>query len=304
MPSIFWTFILLGLFLDTGISLFLNIYIVIAAAKNIGNGVKVSPPDVIHLVMGLVDLVLQCSLTVQSLLFDLYAPTLFMRKTYVPMTILNLSLIYFMSWLLAWLSAYYCTSIANFTHRLFLWSKRTISSTLWLLLLLSAVESFIIGISSIWSLNVEIEVSSPDNSTGEVFFVKGTFYFSLLHVQIATVLGSFLPFILTLLSILLTFSSLIRHMSRIKKKYSGITQQAHINGIRRISLLLLLSAVFCVTQLMYFSGRSSTSLDALNIISWLLITVFPAANAIIIIQASSKIKKAFVKIFCFGKHGR
>ncbi|KAM4023621.1 taste receptor type 2 member 140-like [Anomaloglossus baeobatrachus] len=297
MPSVFWTLVLIVLFLDTGLSLSLNVCIVISASRSIKNGVKVSPPDVIHLVMGLVGLVLQCCLTVQSYLFVLYTSILFMKKIYVPMTLLNLALIYFMSWLHAWLSAYYCTSIANFTHQLFLWSKRTIPSSLWLLLLLSAVESLVIGVSSIWSLIVETEDSSSDNCTDEVFFVKGTFYFSLLHVQIATVLGSFLPFVLTLLSILLTFSSLIRHMRRMKKSYCGITQQAHIKAIRSISLLLSLSAVFCIAQLMLFSGKASSSPDVLVTISWFLITVFPTANAIITIQVSSNIQKTFVKTF-------
>ncbi|XP_075687759.1 taste receptor type 2 member 50-like [Rhinoderma darwinii] len=195
-------------------------------------------------------------------------------------------------------------SITNFTHGLFVWFRRMISTSLWLLLLLSAVGSFIISVFSIWALNVEIEANPLDNRTSGRSIIKGTFYFSRVYVKIGTVLGSFLPFMLTLLSILLTFSSLIRHVRKIKQNYSGFTQQAHVNAIRRMCLLFVLSAIFCIAQLMFFASRPSSSPDSLVSISWFIVLSFPTADAIIIIQTSSNIQKIFLKTFCAGKHGR
>lgn len=303
MLSVFWTFALIGLLLGTGISVTLNTGIIIAAAKSLKNGRKVSPPDALHLVMGLVNLLLQGGMTVQGLLFVLYVSAMFIKEVYFPITALVFTLIYFSSWLNVWLSSYYCTSISNFPHQPFLWFRKTMSTSLWPLLLLSAAGSFAIGVSSIWALNADIETNSLDNRTGGSSFVKGTFYFSPFYVNIATILGCFVPFSLTFLSILLTFCSLTRHVKKLKKNYSGFTRQAHNNAIRRMCRMFTLSAVFCISQLMFFPSRPGSSPDALVTISWSLILVYPTADAIVIIQASSKIQKIFGETFCSGKHG-
>ncbi|XP_044130506.1 taste receptor type 2 member 9-like [Bufo gargarizans] len=303
MPSVVQNILWIVLLLQTGISVTLNIFIVIVASKSMKSGLKVSPPDVIHLLMGLMNIILQSCLMVQGFLYIFHLSALFIKEVYLPIIVLILTVIYFNSWLNAWLSSFYCTSIVNFTHQLFLWSKKIISTSLWLLLLLSALWSCIISVSSIWAFNVETESNSFNNCTGGSSFIKGTFYFSHFYVQIATFLGSFLPFLLTFLSILLTFSSLIKHVRKMKQNYKGFTQQTHINAIRKMCLLFILTIIFYIAQSMFFSSKPSSSPDALVIISYSVILNFPTANAFIIIQASSKIQKLFKRTLCLRKYG-
>ncbi|XP_069841126.1 taste receptor type 2 member 2-like [Dendropsophus ebraccatus] len=298
MFSVLGTLMLMGVVLDTGISITLNIFIVMVAAKSMKNGRKVFPPDVIHLVMGLVNLLLQCCLSVQSFLFVLYISAMFVREFYIPMTVFILTLTYFSSWLNALLSSYYFATITNFTHQLFLWFRKMISTSLWLLLSLSALDSFIVAVSSIWALNVEIETDSLDNCTGGNSFIKGMLSFHPSYVLVGAILGSFLPFALTLLSILLTFASLIKHVNKIRQKNSGFTRQAHINAIRRMFLLLTICSIFCICQLMLLPSRVGSSYSSLVTISQILMIIFPIADAIVIIQASSKMQQTLVKTFC------
>ncbi|XP_063788992.1 taste receptor type 2 member 40-like [Pseudophryne corroboree] len=265
-------------------------------AKSIRNYTRLNPSHLIHLLRGLVNILLQCSLTVQGSLYIICVPVLFIKEVYFPITIITLTMTYCSFWLTAWLCAYYCTTITNFRYGLWVWLKRT----LLVLLLLTAGGTFLIGLLCIWNIKIEAEVKGSENSTVGTSFFSGTFNVNPLYSLIATCLGCGLPFILILYSIILMVSSLLRHVCNMKQSDSGFTRpklQAHINAIRTFTLILVVSVTFCIAEIVLTTAIFSSPPNEKLVICWVIVMSYPAAESIIDIQASSKLRKVFVEMF-------
>ncbi|XP_063789033.1 taste receptor type 2 member 40-like [Pseudophryne corroboree] len=287
-------------FLESGIAITLNMYIIIMDAKNIRNDTRLNPSDLIHLLRGLVNILLQCSLTVQGTLYVICVPLLFIKEVYFPITIITLTTTYCSFWLTAWLCAYYCTTITNFRYGLCVWLQRISSSSLLLLLLLTAGGTFLIGLLCIWNIKIEAEVKGSENSTVGTSFISGTFNVNPLYSLITTCLGCGLPFILILYSIILTVSSLLRHVCNMKQSDSGFTRpklQAHLNAIRTVTLILIVFVTFCIAEIVLSTAKFSSPPNEKLVICWVIVMSYPTAESIIDIQASSKLRKVFVETF-------
>ncbi|XP_063788994.1 taste receptor type 2 member 40-like [Pseudophryne corroboree] len=266
--------------------------------KSIRNDKRLNPPHLIHLLRGLVNILLQSSLTVQGSLYVICVPVLFIREVYIPLFIINLTMTYCSFWLTAWLCAYYCTTITNFRYGLCVWLQRIRSSSLLLLLLLTAGGTFLIGLLFIWNVTLENEIKGSENSTLGTSFISETFNVNPLYSLIATCLGCCLPFILILYSIILTVSSLMRHVCNMKQSDSGFTcpkLQAHLNAIRTVTLILIVFVTFCIAEIVLSTATFSTIPDGKILISWSIVMSYPAAESIIAIQASSKLRKMIVE---------
>ncbi|XP_063789034.1 taste receptor type 2 member 40-like [Pseudophryne corroboree] len=211
-------------FLQSEKAITLNMYIIIMDAKNVRNDTKLNPSHLIHLLRGLVNILLQWGLTVQGTLYVICVPLLFIKEVLFPLFIITLTMTYCSFWLTAWLCAYYCTTITNFRYVLCVWLQRISSSSLLLLFLLTAGGTFLIGLLSFWNTKIEAEVKGSENSTSGTSFFSGTFNVNPLNSLITTILGCVLPFILILYSILLTVSSLLRHVCNMKQSDSGFTR--------------------------------------------------------------------------------
>ncbi|XP_075421248.1 taste receptor type 2 member 7-like [Ascaphus truei] len=209
-------------------------------------------------------------------------------------------LIYLNFWLTAWLCVYYCIKISNFMHRLFFRVKLWVSSVLQKLLLMSAVGSFIISVPSLWICS---QKDSQENSTYSLIancsVVSETpaFYISNIIISpmiaIAAVLGSCLPFLLSLISIGLTLTSLLGHVWRMKKKTSDFSiprLQVHSRAARTMILLVVLSMSLCITQIYFFIPHD----DPKNIfmtICWFFSLCYPTAQAFLLIQGNTKLRR-------------
>ncbi|XP_063789058.1 taste receptor type 2 member 1-like [Pseudophryne corroboree] len=175
-------------------------------------------------------------------------------------------LMFFTSWLSAWLCAYYCATITNFSHRLFVWT----------------------------------EEGHSENGTLSSSTVTGVVCSSLLYMILLNCLGFCFPFLVILISLMITSSSLIRHIWNIKNKNSGITPpklQAHTNAIRTIALFLILSGVYYIAEVIIFTGNSNSTVS-LKYFSWCMIMIFPTAEAIVITQGSARFRKVFLGMVC------
>ncbi|XP_063789035.1 taste receptor type 2 member 9-like [Pseudophryne corroboree] len=266
--------------------------------KSIRNETRLNPSHLIHLLRGLVNILLQCGLTVEGSLYVICVPVLFIREVYIPLFIINLTMTYCSFWLTAWLCAYYCTTITNFRYGLCVWLQRISSSSLLLLLLLTAGGTFLMGLLCIWNVTFEAELKGSENSTVGTSFISGTFNVNPLYSVITTCLGCCLPFILILYSIILTVSSLLRHVCNMKQSDSGFTRpklQAHLNAIRTVILILIVFVTFCISEIVLSTSKFSTIPDGKILTSWFIVMFYPAAESIIALQASSKLRKVFVE---------
>ncbi|XP_040211593.1 taste receptor type 2 member 40-like [Rana temporaria] len=284
--------------LESLLSLYFNSYIVAFHVRRLRNKVKLNPPSLLQLVMGATNISMRGMVlgTSIALLFPIYHVTRLYHATLVIVPIhLNFSY-----WLIAWLSTYYCTTITNI--RIFIWMKRILVSFLPHLLFLSAVVSFILSIQSVWYLNIQI---SFHNST--LRSILPDFKFSIYNPNVVLIISlcSSLPFLVTLGALVVTMSSLFRHIRKVKKNDSGFAPpnlQAHVRAMRTMILFLLLSILSNVAEIFNIVAPSfSFSSDLLQFIIWLMVAIFPLAEAVIIIQSSRKLKEMVPQIFCVGR---
>ncbi|XP_073490729.1 taste receptor type 2 member 40-like [Aquarana catesbeiana] len=253
---------------------------------------KLSPTDVIFLDKGIVNILLQCVMSLQGMLYALSLETFYIRQVFVFMNTSIYFLIYYNFWLTFWLSAHYYTSITNLSYGFFIWLKRIVSNFLSQLLFLTALGMFIVSVPSFWAVNAESLIQSSVNSTkASVIGLDKVFSYFVP----ADILGANLPFCLSLLCLVLTSSFLLRHIWRVKNKESGSTRpnlQAHVTALRTIFFLLLMFTFFCMSRVIFYLPRSS-----LSIFLWNLQLLSPSVEAAVIFQASNKLRRIILRRF-------
>ncbi|XP_040211654.1 taste receptor type 2 member 40-like [Rana temporaria] len=255
---------------------------------------KLSPSDVIFLGKGIVNILLQCVMSLQAMLYVFFSKILYIRQVYVSITISVCFLTYYSFWLTFWLSAHYCTSITNLSYGFFIWINRIVSNFLSHLLFLTALGMFIVNVPAIWAVYAESHIYSSENSTEDTV---ARFHASLSFFVPTNALGCILPFCLSLLCLVLTFSFLLRHVWRVKNNDSGSTRpnlQAHVTALRTIFFLLLMFTFFCISQVLLYNRNSS---ELMKVVNWSLRLLSPSVEAAIIFQASNKLRRIILRRF-------
>ncbi|XP_073490735.1 taste receptor type 2 member 9-like [Aquarana catesbeiana] len=253
---------------------------------------KVSPTDVIFLAKGIVNILLQCVLSLQGMFIVLCPAVFYVTELIGFMNISVCFLTYYNYWLTFWLSAYYCTTITNLSYGFFIWIKRIVSNFLSQLLFLTALGMFIVSVPSFLLAHAE-SIQSFENGTEASVNTLNDFFFYLVP---ADTLGANLPFCLTLLCLVLTFSFLLRHVWRVKNNDSGSTHpnlQAHVTALRTIFFFLLMFAISCISQTVTFYNENIS----LVIASWDLQLLSPSIEAVIIFQANNKLRRIILRRF-------
>ncbi|XP_075421244.1 taste receptor type 2 member 9-like [Ascaphus truei] len=263
--------------------------------RNWRNYISLNQCDIILLSMGLSNVALLCVLNTESLLPMVRSHIRFYSEIYSAVIFLELFLIYLSFWLTAWLCVYYCIKIANFMHRLFFRVKLWVSSVLQKLLLMSVVGSFIISVPSLWTCR---QIDPQENSTYSLIAncsavsEASALYISI--IVIAAVLGCCLPFLLSLISIGLTLTSLWGHVWRMKQKTSDFSiprLQVHSRAARNMILLVVLSMAVCITELYLLSFPDDPENILIIIYSYLemqmKVTELPPPGNIILVLAEA-----------------
>ncbi|XP_053328044.1 taste receptor type 2 member 9-like [Spea bombifrons] len=252
--------------------------------------------DLLHMALGLVNLLLQAAVSAHTTLCIVYLPILYIKEVYMMFCVVLPFLAYSSFWLNAWLCVYYVTTITSSQNSFFVWLKSRISTMMSKLVLVSAVGSFSVSLLSIWNVSDPRKTngSMTSNSSGNIL------YLSFPYQMAAASLGCFLPFVLSILCIghILTF--LARHVWRVKHDGSGFSRsglRAHVRAVRTMILLVLLFVSFYLSQVFSFLAMQSNFF----FLGLFFILFFPSGEALIIIQANSKLRKAFVEMFSFGK---
>ncbi|XP_077306003.1 taste receptor type 2 member 40-like [Lithobates pipiens] len=278
----------------------LNLYIVLVNLKGMKSRQKMKPCDLINLTKGLVDIFVQLFLIMQVILVLPWFQKS-VEKHVLLISYVSLRTFGILSYLLtAFLCAYYCSAISNLQFFIFVWVKRAITTFLPKLLLLSAMGSFLINIPSIWVTSVTPHEQSMGNSTNNSMIIRGTMFVDRFYKITVDILGIYLPFILTLLSLMVTIFILVRHMWNNKDTNTNFNChkiQALVNATRTMLLFLVFHVLF------YLCGHYAMlsvydSIDPVSKISWFFVLLRPTVEALIIIQASSKLRERFQVVFC------
>ncbi|XP_073490745.1 taste receptor type 2 member 40-like [Aquarana catesbeiana] len=276
--------------LGLGLAIPSNTCIVMGNLDIIRKKGKLSPTDVIFLVKGIVNILLQCVLSLQEMIYVFFTALFYVEEVRGFNTSSYL-LIYYSFWLTFWLSAHYCTSITNLSYGFFIWLKRIVSNFLSQLLFLTTLGTFILSVPCFWVVHSE-NIQSSENSTGASL---PRFRFSLSYFVPVTFLGCILHSCLSLLCLVLSFSFLLRHVWRVKNKDSGSTRpnlQVHVTALRTIFFLLLIFIFFCMPHVRPFLQNYS-----FIIVFWDLQLLSPSVEAAIIFQASNKLRRIILRRF-------
>ncbi|KAM4024059.1 taste receptor type 2 member 2-like [Anomaloglossus baeobatrachus] len=221
--------------------------------------------------------------------------TLAFSVTIIPLPFL----MFYTFWLTAFLCAHYCTTITNFSHTCFPWMKRCLTTFFPYLIVFSGFGSLIISIPAIWILFLKIQEQHLGNTTLTSVVIASK---SIEYTVMSNVLGCFLPFMVVLISLIISVSSLLRHIWNIKQNNPESLHpnlRPYVNAIRTMILLITLSGIFYTAETIIFYSKSMS--DMSSIISWSLIVVFPKAKAIIMIQASLKLRTTILGAICPSK---
>nr|DBA18930.1 TPA: hypothetical protein GDO54_014821 [Pyxicephalus adspersus] len=274
----------------TPISFFFNTCIIMETGKSFINGVKTNQVDLIHLAIGISNILMQCILTTDDICY--YFPKLYNSKGYIVVILPLMFTIRFSYWLMAWLCACYCTNITRFNHRIFIFIKKTISSFLPHLLFLSGIGS--LGLAFVNIRRVMLEISDPTESTFNTTQIQEEDAFIYPKILCIT-LEYFFPFLIIVTSLMVTVSSLLTHIRNMNKAGSDIKQniQIHINAARTMMLLLLLSIVFYISTIIDILVTYNPENIESNI-CWIMVSIFPAAEGAILIHGSPKLRNMFL----------
>ncbi|MEE6513460.1 hypothetical protein FKM82_021106 [Ascaphus truei] len=266
-----------------------NSCIMAVSYRNWRKDISLNQCDLILLSMGLSNLALLCILNAELFLYLVPSHLRFYSEINSALIFLEMFIIYLNIWLTAWLCVYYCIKISNFMHRLFLRVKLWVSSVLPKLLLMSAVGSFIISVPWLWTCRKNSTYSLTANCSA----VSETSAFYITNIVIAVMLGCCLPFLLSFIAIGLTLTSLWGHVWRMKKKTSDFSiprLQVHSRAARTMILLVVLSMAVCMTQL-YILFFPDVPENIFITICWYSLLCYPAAQAFLLIQGNTKLRR-------------
>ncbi|XP_040211596.1 taste receptor type 2 member 41-like [Rana temporaria] len=274
--------------------IYLNSYIVFILWRSLTEDGKRNPVNLIQMVMGINKITMRCSWIINDVTF--WLPEIFDSPCYDISFVFRAFHIYFSYWLTAWLCIYYSIFITNSGHRLFLWIKRNLLAFLNQVLFLTGVGSLAIALLAyMWRYNVFfLRYNSTNGTTIEDISLTD------LCKTSAIILGSCLPFIGIAISLVVSLSSLLKHVNNLSQ--TSFNVQVHVVVIKAMVLFLILSLFFFVCYALTLTKVYKNDNPMYFIIQSLML-IIPTLESIIIIKASPKLRKNFPRWFCFRGTG-
>ncbi|XP_068103523.1 taste receptor type 2 member 140-like [Hyperolius riggenbachi] len=250
--------------------------------------------DKIFLSTALLNIVQQCSNSVNGLLSYLPLHLLSAKEMYMPIFISNCSLIYGSFWYSTWLSIYYFLKLVKYSNRFFLQLKKTLSSSIVPILIMTLLGVVFLNVPFIWTTDVSFSLNKTNNQSGSYSQTSMNFPFFVFNL----VCCCCLPFLATLICIGLSVASLLGQVWRVQQNSSRFTSPPQIQGLlraaRTMTLQLILNSVLCLAVSSKFLISSPES-KLSGIIHTLIILAFPSAKAMTFILGNPKLRK---RLFC------
>ncbi|XP_040211594.1 taste receptor type 2 member 8-like [Rana temporaria] len=273
--------------LECVVAIYLNSYIVFFNGRSLTEGGKRNPVSLILIIMGINNITMRCIWIVNDVAF--WLTDIFDSPLYNAVAFLLGFHMYFNYWLAAWLCVYYTIFIANFSHRMFLWIKRNLLAFLNQVLFVTGVGSLAISLLALmWRCTVIVNNSANGTTIEDVSI---TYFYKIG----AIILGSCLPFTCIAISLMVSVSSLLKHVNNLSQ--TGFDVQVHVTLIKSMTVFFMISVSYFLVYIINLTAVFKLK-DPLHCIIWLLIVLAPTMKSIIIIQASPKMRKNFPGWFC------
>ncbi|KAM5152760.1 taste receptor type 2 member 40-like [Mantella aurantiaca] len=269
------------------LGVFLNSLIAVIYFKNWGLSTKSRVCERILLSTAVTNVLLQCSITFDTVLYTWGIYVLFTKEVYIFDFVNIFLLIEFSFWQTCWLSIYYCLKIVKFSYQPFLWIQTRFSSFVAPGLMVTATGSLLINLPFIWTVRIDFlqNVTSPSEKNYDVEM-------NLPYTVFNMMAGCGLPFLLTLTSMGLSVTYLLKHVFRVKGNGSHFRDsqlEAHIRAVRTMVLRLILDLTFCLI----ISGSLTSEFsfgNSWNVVCWILVAFYPTAQSVLLILGNSTLK--------------
>ncbi|KAM4011886.1 taste receptor type 2 member 9-like [Anomaloglossus baeobatrachus] len=297
MMTFSWRFGFIFAVVECVIGILFNIFIIIQNILDWKHGRRLSLCDKILVLMAVNNVCLQCDMNVATFLYIVFPSMVQFKNAYSTLSVFLIFQFYFSFWITAGLCIFYCLRIVSFKHHLFVRLKMNFSDVVARFLMLAAAGSFGISVLSIW--HIEVAPSNENANVSSGVFMNDIFILvSPSYKVLSIVVGCCIPFILTVLSIILTLFSLVRHIRTMKYHQAGFSMprmDAHIRAARIMVHLTALYAAFYISEVCLLA--SSLNIDTFwEFLSLIFVLIFPTAQSLIIILGNSKLRSSCLRM--------
>ncbi|XP_069611099.1 taste receptor type 2 member 40-like [Ranitomeya imitator] len=250
---------------------------------------QLGPVDLIIVFIGFVNLLLQGSFAFNEICSFLFVEFYVQVQIVNSMVVIMTSLAFSSLWCSTTLCFYYYVKIINLNGTIFYKLKSKLPVIVPCLLIFSIVTSWSVGLPSYWDIYRQSS-HATDNVT----------YISTINLDFRSkcncmfyvyMTQSAMAFTIILFTAGAIIKSLLKHMAQMKKNNEGFGHtriSAHISAARTVTSLLVLYLYFYGAQTVLYN----TTQDVWSVIftaSFILVSSFPTANAIILIFGNRKL---------------
>ncbi|XP_053550841.1 taste receptor type 2 member 40-like [Bombina bombina] len=279
-----------------------NSFIIAVSFWDKTEGFTLSPVSLIHIHMGLTNVIMLIIMTTAVATFTLSSQTIVPKEFYLVIIVSMFFLVTFGFWLTSWLCIYYCLTIVDFKHNVIRRLKMNLSTVVPKILVGTALGSFIISVPTIWYVKLCSFSAMYGNLTTDCTAdSEEVFHFNHFYIIIFITTGCFFPLSLSITSISFTLASILGHIWKIRLNTITLSSSsnqlvAHYRACRTMILLVVLYILFNIAEVI----TASSSMYAVNVwtvIFWYFTYMYPAAQAAILISGSSKLKRNLLRMF-------
>lgn len=254
---------------------FLNSLIAVVYFKDWRQSVKSRVCEQIVLSTSITNVLLQCFITLDGVLYIYGTYVLFIKEVYIFDFVFFFLLIEFSFWHTCWLSIYYCLKIVKFSQQIFLRVKTKFFSFVNQVLIGTAAGSLLINLPFVWT--VDIHFLQNLTSTAKYNYI---FDLNLPYTIFNMMLGCCLPFLLAFTSMGLSVTYLLKHVFRVKShasQFKAVQLEVHITAVRTMVVRLILDLTF----LLIIAGSLTSEFsfgESWGAVCWVLVTFYPTLS--------------------------
>ncbi|XP_037701180.1 taste receptor type 2 member 42 [Choloepus didactylus] len=201
------------------------------------------------------------------------------------------------TWFATCLSVFYFLKIPNFSHPCLIWLKWRINKVLLVLLLGSSFILFynLLSIGSFHGLWNNVTFRDERNLAWSSDVSKILYCNSLISFNITYLI----PFLLSLISLLLLYLSLKRHTKNLQLNSMGskdLSTEAHKRAMKMVMSFLLLFIVHCLSTHIVGWIYLTSQKDEASLFIMLIITVFPSGHSFLLIWENRKLRQTALRL--------
>ncbi|XP_006012361.1 taste receptor type 2 member 1-like [Latimeria chalumnae] len=274
-----------------------NMFILLVFLKEYRRSKTLQPSEVIVTLMSVCCIVTELCYALWFPVYMLNFCSYFGDTVYKVTDFINIFLPKTITWLTAWLCFVYCVKIIKVNWRFFMRLKQRISLVVRYMIVGTLLLCILLGFPII--LLIELKVNTT-NICRDYYSVNEKKELSLIFSSMLSVLTSFLPLVLMLVSSLSIVIFLCRH-SRNMDKNMASSRTSHSDAHTSVAIMLIcLIALFvaCAGTVLSVDIQVASGQFDVKAVITLVDIIYSSGSPVILIIGMVKLRNSFVKLLC------